>query len=390
MQTLQPVLLYGRYEWDSRMQPVAEFEARLVEVRQMMRRNAWDGLVVYGDSRENAALCYLTNVVPNQRWSLALIDAERPMQIIASVGARDLPAVTRLTWVEDVRAASEVKARLIEWLLEVCSGGDRAGHMAKVGVVDLDRMRADIGRNVAEVCDGLCEMADATEAIAALRRRKSASELALIRTSYEILQRALAEIERRRQSGATIATALIAGERHARRSGAQDVRSLCSAGGNGFLRPVGDAFDLDSSEPWTVYLAVRLCGYWTEAVTTLASNVPPAVRAVRAAIEKALKLVRPGISGRELLNAMQSELAAYEQHPMLGRRLGRAHGLSLDAEHWTTVDSEDNLIEDGAYVIMAGARDAKRGSVLDSATIIVGREHHEVLRPMAVVLEHQQ
>ena len=163
MQTMQSVLLYGDYAWQRDLVPIAEFEARVTATRDLMGRQQWDGLVVHGDSRESAALCYLTNFVPNQRWCLALIAKKEPIRVIASVGPRDLPAVRPLTWVEDVRAAGNVKTPLSEWLTELCCATGRAGGSARIGVVDLARMRADIGREVEAVCRSFGSLQDVSE-----------------------------------------------------------------------------------------------------------------------------------------------------------------------------------------------------------------------------------
>jgi Xaa-Pro aminopeptidase len=381
MQTLQPVLLCGRYEWRRDLQPVAEFEARLEAVRRAMRANGWDALIVHGDSRENAALCYLTNVVPNQRWSLALIAPDRPPQLVASVGSRDLPAVQRLTWVEDVRASGEVPTPLSQWLTAIAGKERGTGRALKIGVVDLARMRANIGRDVVEVCGGFGEIVDATPALAAGRRSKSPNELKLLRKSYRILQDAIAEIEKRRQAGSPLAAALIAAERMARVADAQDVRSLCNAGGHGALYPVGRAAQLDSRGPWGVYLAVRFCGYWTEAFATLASSPMPVFAAARRAVDAAAEKMHAGASGRQFADAMKPQIAGFGQHPMLGSKIARAHGLSLDAQPWITRDCAEQVPGDGAYMVVAGAVDGDGRHVLESATVILDGAQRTVLHP---------
>lgn len=389
VQTLQSVLLYGRYEWQRELQPAAEFKARVDAVRQIMHERGWCALVVYGDSRENAALCYLTNLIPNQRWGLALIDSDQPPQLIASVGPRDLPAIQRLTWVENIRAAGDVKAPLSQWLTAACDKSGRASGSAKIGIVNLARMRANIGRNVAEVCGSFGETEDATEALSILRRSKSPNELKLLRTSYQILQSAFAEIERRRQMESAIAPALIAAESIARLAGAQDVRSLCSAGGRGQLHPVSWASQPDSTEPWSVYLSVRYCGYWTEAVTILASDLPKVAYALRAAIQRALDIARPGASGQQLLDAMKPQLAGLAPNEAFGPIIGRAHGLSLDAEPWITGGSRETLFENGAYVITASALDGSGRNALESATVVLDGHRKSILWPLPNRLEHQ-
>ena len=121
----------------------------------------------------------------------------------------------------------------------------------------------------------------------------------------------LQEVELRRKSGWDIARAVLAGKLIARRAGAQDVRALCSAQGCAELRPVDATLQDASPEPWTIYLAIRHCGYWTDAVTTLASDVSDIARAVRAGLRQALDLARPGVTGRQLAAAIRPSLAKF-------------------------------------------------------------------------------
>ena len=378
MQTLQPVLLYGHYEWQRDLQPVAEFESRLAAVTDTMRREDWDALVVHGDSRDNAALCHLTNVVPNQRWGLALIAPEQRPQIVASVGARDLPAVQRLTWIDDVRASGEVRTPLTQWLTAVAANDNVVGRLT-IGVADLAQMRANIGRDVAAVCGGFGETIDATPVLASLRQPKSRNELTLLRACHGLLRNAFAEIEQRRQAGSAIAPALIAAERTARLAGAQDVRMLCNAGARGALRPVSAAAQMEARGPWCIYLAVRFCGYWTEGVTTLADQTTPAVRAARAAIAVAVRVARPGTTGRQLGDAMAPYLDGFGRSPMLGTKIARAHGLALDTEPWITAGSAEPLHFDNAYAIAASAVDADGQHALESTTIVLDQPEPDVL-----------
>lgn len=380
MQTLQPVLLYGHYEWQRDLQPVAEFESRLAAVTYTMQRQDWDALVVHGNSRDNAALCHLTNVVPNQRWGLALIAPDRRPQIVASVGARDIPAIQRLTWVDDVRASGEVRTPLTQWLTAIAANDNAAGRPLKIAVADLAQMRANVGRDVAEVCGRFGETIDATPALASLRQPKSRNELALLRACHGLLRNAFAEIEQRRQAGSAIAPALIAAERSARLAGAQDVRMLCNAGAQGVLRPVSvTAQAQQAREPWCIYLAVRFCGYWTEGVTTLADQTTPTLQAARAALTAAAGAARAGTTGRQLWDAMAPHLEGFGRSSMLGSKIARAHSLALDTEPWITADSSEPLHPDNAYVITATAVDADGQHALESTTIVLDQPRPDVL-----------
>jgi len=376
VQTLQSVLLYGDYEWRPELLPRAEFERRLGEARRLMRENDWDKLLVYGDSRENAALCYFTNIVPNQRWSLLLVGIERDPRVVASVGPRDIPSIKRLTWVDDILASSDAKAALSEWLRE--SGSSNGP--GRIAIAGLAQMRARIGGDIVSACGGPGGVVDATDALVAIRRVKSPAELSLLRKSYSLLQDAFAEVEDRRKAGSGIAAAVIAAEKAARHAGAQDVRSLCRSGRARPLAPVAGASDAEAGAPWSVYLAVRCCGYWTEGLTTLPFARCEAVAAMRDLVGKASAHVKQGLPFAQ----WQHDCGSPDTKSGRARTSlsARAHGLSLDAEPWLASQSGDVFAAPGAFMILGRATSAEGDEIMESATVFFDDAGRSELRPL--------
>jgi hypothetical protein len=174
---------------------------------------------------------------------------------------------------------------------------------------------------------------------------------------------------------------VIAAERTARLAGAQDVRSLCNAGGRGPLFPSSHAMKLDPGGPWSVYLAVRFCGYWTEGFETFQSNPSLSTFAVRAALDAAATAMCAGASGRRIWDTMKPHLAGFDAHPMLGTKLVRAHGLSLDTQPWITNDSGEQLPGEGTYVVAAGATDANGIQTIESVSIMLDGMRRTILYP---------
>ncbi len=387
MQTMQPVLLYGQYEWDQNWLPADEFEARLGIVRRVMADRGWKGVVVHGDSQENGLLCYLTNFIPNQRWGLALIGADGPPRLIVSVGSRDLPAVRKQTWVQDIRATSDIVSALGSWLQEVFDKSHAGSGPGKIGFADAERMRFDVAGKALDACRGFAEVEDASPALVAITRSKRPREIALLRLSYRCLHVALGEVERVWRNGGDDRAALLAGERSARIAGAQDVRMLCSVDGTGALRPIACESPSPSRagpvEPWTVYFALRRGGYWAEAMVTMTGAPSPAQRAARRALESAAASVHAGISCRDLLGRMEADRGSYAGHPILGSGACRASGRALDGEPWMRADSDEALVENGVYTIAAGVGGGDTGHVLLSTTVLARAAGHEILWPAA-------
>lgn len=393
MQTMQPVLLYGQYEWEQNWLPTDEFETRLRAVRRVMADKGWAGLIVHGDSQENGLLCYLTQFIPNQRWGLALIAADRPPRLIAPVGPRDLPAVRRLTWVQDIRATSDIAGALDAWLQEIFGKPASGGGQGKIGFADLDRMRFDLAGRALDACRGYSLVEDASPAVAAITRAKRPRELALLRLSYACLQLALDEVEAVRSAGGGDRAALLAGERSARMAGAQDVRILCSAGdGTGSLRPIDSRSPGPSRtgrvEALTVYFALRRGGYWAEAMLTLTEAPSPAQCAARQALAAAAASVRANTACRDLFRLLEAGGRPDAGQPLLGTGIRRAGGLSLDAEPWMQAGSDEALVENGVYTMATGFREENAGHhVLLSTTVLATPAGHEILWPAAAWAE---
>ena len=379
LQTMHPVLLYGQYEWDANWLPADEFEARLRAVRRIMADHGWHGLVVHGDSQENGLLCYLSNFIPNQRWALALIAAEGPPRLIASVGPRDLPAVQKLTWLQDIRASSDIAGALGTWLQELFAKHRASSGAAKIGFANLPRIRFDIAGKALDACRGFSEVEDASSALAHFTIAKRPREIALLRLSYRCLHLALGEVERVRGSGGDDRAVLLAAERHARMAGAQDVRILCGADGLGRLRPIDSQFPAGRADPATLYFALRRGGYWAEALMTLTRAPSPAQRAARQALEQVAASARAGVTCRELFRLLEAELPSNAAYPLQGSGIRRAGGLSLDGEPWMQPDSDEALVENGVYTIVASAGDDDSSPV--SMTILARAAGREMLWP---------
>src|ERR1700761_7582958 len=103
MQILESTLLTGPYDWDERVLPRGEYEARLARVRAAMAQAGADALVVHGHPGNYGALAYLTGFTSKLGATLALVPHEGPLHILAPGTPKMMDIAKRLTWVEDVR-----------------------------------------------------------------------------------------------------------------------------------------------------------------------------------------------------------------------------------------------------------------------------------------------
>jgi hypothetical protein len=112
MQTMHPTLLIGPGDWDPQQMPREDYDARLAALWRD-HDNA-SGAIVYGDSRDHAALAYLTHFTPKLEAAMALIPRRGEPQILIGGGINMLPAAKPLTFVSALaRCAMRQNRQLI-------------------------------------------------------------------------------------------------------------------------------------------------------------------------------------------------------------------------------------------------------------------------------------
>src|ERR1700722_2093087 len=103
MQILESTLLTGPYDWDERVLPRGEYEARLERVRVTMAQSDVALLAIFGHPGNYGPLAYLTNFAPKTGPALGLVPREGALSILMSGTPKMIDNAKRLTWVEDVR-----------------------------------------------------------------------------------------------------------------------------------------------------------------------------------------------------------------------------------------------------------------------------------------------
>ena len=81
------------------------------------------GALVYGDSRDHAALAYLTHFTPKLEPSIALIPRNGAPRLMVGGGANMIPAAKPLTWVADLVSLRPTGKTIAQWR-EGLGGGD--------------------------------------------------------------------------------------------------------------------------------------------------------------------------------------------------------------------------------------------------------------------------
>jgi Xaa-Pro aminopeptidase len=367
---MHPTLLIGPADWDAARLPRAEFDARIAALWQDQPRAA--GAVVYGDSRDHAALAYLTHFSPKLEAGLALIPRTGAPRLLIGGGVNMLPAAKPLTFVEDLAPLRDAPATVARW----------AGSLPERRVIVLiggDAMPYVLRRALDAALPSDVVMTNGDDRLRARMRIKRPRELAALRTAAATLAVAVAALEEAFRAGQGVTDCVLAAEHAALHRGAQDVRSLFSLDCGLGLRP----FDVPVStrcDPLQAYLAVRQGGYWTDAFVRLRTTVDALQDEVRRRVQSMIGLARPGASGRELAAFAQAGGGKFRAHPLTAGVFGSSIGLALDELPMLARDGDATLEAGGVYSLRTGLRDEKSGAIA-SAMVAVKEDDCEVLWP---------
>ncbi len=374
MQTMNPVLQVGAYDWNPDVVPAAEFQSRLSSLREHMLAGGWSGVAVFGDRPDHGNLSYLTNFTPRLSGALALIPAEGEVRILSFDGGRMIPAGKETTWVDDVRPAKDLAAATHEWI-------DELGDGARIATIGFGAMAKGIFDVLAKV-PGLADADDVTDFLLNLRRGKSPAEVAAVREAVTLLKQAEAKIHACREEGASFTASVLSAETAARRAGAQDIRSLYSPDGGRTFVPIEHLTDA-AEGPLAAYLAVRNRGYWADGFITAGAVGAPAGEAAERALRAMMDNARDGVPIADLRAARDSHLGNMRAHGLVGDGCGSGLGLSL-GEHPELTNGSDMLLKSGDICsLKVGVADDEAGAAITSAVVRITDDGPEVLwRPM--------
>jgi Xaa-Pro aminopeptidase len=374
-------LLTGPYDWDATLLPLAEFEARVAAVCNVITARNASGLIVHGNSFEHGALAYFTNFVPKLGPAFALVSANGTLRLLVSGSPTMLSTAQRLTWIEDVRPIGDLKVSIESWLAEFIT--ERPSQIALCGDSKM-ALRSYEALKAAIASRG--KLIDTNTAFEALRIHKSPLELSLIRRSCQGLTAASTELRDAFHSGQSARSIFLAAERAAYRAGAQDARVLVSAHPGAPPQFINFSDD-PVVDPVLTYIAVRFAGYWSEGFFSLSRLPSPALTAAQRALAAILEKSRPGASVSELAVIAGEKLQPYSLHPFIKNSLGNSIGLSIEEPSETeTADRQAGnatLQSGGVYSLRCGATASATDGAVVSAMIRVQPSRTEILWPSA-------
>ncbi len=366
MRVTQPAVLVGAYDWDEKLIPRAEYDARIKQVFAKLGDGGLAGLVVYGNKVDNAALAYLTNFAPKIESGLALVTQDGKLRIHGSGSPHMMVNAKRLTWTEDVRPLRDVAKNIAEWADEAAKGPLGLWTCEAMPTDLLPRAQAGLGER---------KLLDVSDKLNALLREKSPVALRLVRDACGMLGKAATVLEEWFH-GASAREAAVAAEKAALQAGAQDMRVLISLGKGGTPTAI-DYPESGKHDPLLAYIAVRHAGYWAEGFLTLASASNDTLARAQAALKAMLAQAKAGTSVAELRDAAQSALGGLAIHPA-AKKAAVGVGLALE-EAEAAPGGVAKFVAGRVYSLRAGAHVSMSDNALLSAMVLPKADGVDIL-----------
>src|SRR5262245_32728056 len=103
MINMEPVLKRGLTFWDRALLPADEFGERVRAVQDEMAAAGVGALLVWGNPYEYADFAYLTGMAAG---GTVIVPPDGDPSAITSSGGRELPFLSTLTWIRDLKPAA--------------------------------------------------------------------------------------------------------------------------------------------------------------------------------------------------------------------------------------------------------------------------------------------
>lgn len=370
MHTMHPTLLIGPGDWDPERLPRQDYGERLAA----LWRDHPDatGAIVYGNSRDHAALAYLTHFTPKLEAALALIPRHGEPLMLIGGGVNMLPAAKPLTFILQLAPLRDAAKAIADWARSLPAGGSLV-------LLGGEAMPLELHDSIGRALGGGAGLDNSDAALQARMRHKSANELRAIRTGCAILDDAVTAFRNAARKGNTVTDCILAAEHVALQRGAEDVRSLFSLDGGRSLRP----FDIpvaQSCDPLQAYFAVRADGYWAEAFVRAGTKEDTLGRKARMILETMLVEAKPGMSCSSLHQRSDAARGTLWPHPLTKDTLGSSIGLSLDEPPLLSRDCDAALEVGVVYSLRTGL--ISGGGAVVSAMALMTEHGPEVLWPI--------
>ncbi len=332
--------------------PQEEFEQRTRRVQTAMHEKNLSALLITTE----AEMRYLTGFrtlfwqSPTRPWFLVVPSDGKPVAIIPEIGA----ALMRMTWLDDIRswsspAENDDGVTLVIDALKPCARiGMAMGRESslRMPLADFQRIRDGLGT---------AEFIDASPLLKAVRMVKSPAEIAVTRAICTIASNSFDRAEGLFHSGMALSEAFRSFKIDLLAQGADDVPYLVGGAGQGgyedVISPPGKT-PIEEGDVLMLDTGATLKGYFCDFDRNFAfGHADDAAKrgyeTLYTATEAGLAAARPGVTCRDLFNAMALVIGG-EGSGDVGRF---GHGLGIQLTEQPSIISFDETVMEANMVM---------------------------------------
>jgi len=330
--------------------PAAEYRRRVSALQNRMADADIDAVLLTTPPDIFYVTGFLTRFweSPARPWFMVIPAAGNPIAVIPAIGG----ALMERTWITDIRCwdapdpEDDGVSLLAATLRSIARDKGTIG--LPMGLETHLRMPvadyADLVKQVAPL-----KMADATDVIQRVREIKSEDEIDKIRNCCEIADRAFDRVPEIAGEGKGLDRIFADFQIALLQEGADWVSYLAGGTGQsgyGDVISPADASPLIAGDLLMLDTGAVKDGYFCDfdrnfSIGRASDAVLRAHAALYAATDRALKLLRPGMTARELYLTMTEALIADGQNPASGRF---GHGLGLSLTEWPSFTEKDETV----------------------------------------------
>ncbi|KLN52813.1 aminopeptidase P family N-terminal domain-containing protein [Variovorax paradoxus] len=370
MQTMHPVIVSGRHVLDTSIFPLDEFEDRLRQARESMDAHGLDGLVVYGNGENSAALTYLTNLAPRMRWALAFIPRQGEVELVVAGPERDLHFAQAATWVKSLTAYDKLEPVVRRWSdgLRMATARERL----RLGFAGNKHVRQHVLDSVTRCLPQEVEAwVDVDASLDGLRATLRPRELRTMRSNIGRIEALAAMARQVVNDGGKAADAVRAVEKAGLLRGAHEVRTLFSRDAGLTLQPF-ERVEAEVGNAFAGFIARRELGYWAEALVS--HNVEPEYAAdIVEALSRMVAAAAAGVRVSDLEQLRSPRSTGATQHPFTSRGVAQ---LGLEIQEMAPTEK---LQVGGIYSLRAGLVFPDKTGAIGSVIVLVHDDSVEVL-----------
>ncbi len=349
-----------------------EFENRLLAAQSEMAALGVDGLLLTTEPEVRYFTGFLTQFwqSPTRPWFVFVPSAGKPVALIPEIGA----ALMRRTWIDDVRTwpapqpADDGLSLLVDLLKPVDERNGTIGLMKghetllRMPMADFESLQSQLPR---------IEFTDATALVRKLRMVKSAAEIEKITHICAIASKTFAQAGELFHCGQPLLETFREFRIACLRNGADEVPYLVGGAGtcgyDDIISPPsdrtlqqGDILVLDTGSVFDGYFCDFDRNY---AISQADDASKKAYETLYRATEAGLLAARPGITCRELYQAMRSVTAEIDPK---GNDVGRlGHGLGMQLTEWpSNAAFDDTRLEENMVLTLEPSLSYAAGRIM--------------------------